>query len=140
MIIDTFALMTDDFSRLHMIRNPFRIHLSLIQLSYLSFDLALGHQCFKLLSTIQFENMYNHHLLFKSWRLTFDLIFECIPSIAECNPDCIQFIHDSFSVIVSICENQILTLERRWDPLLAFASIWPSHSHSATIQVFCIAL
>jgi hypothetical protein len=74
MIIDTFSLITDDFSRLYMIRKTFRIHLSLIQLSYLSFDLTLGHQYFKLLSTIQFENIHNNHLLFKSWRLTFDLI------------------------------------------------------------------
>jgi hypothetical protein len=68
------------------------------------------------------------------------MIFNCIPSIKECNANYAQFVYNSLSFIISINENQALILERRWDSLMGFTSIWPSYSYSITAQLFCIIL
>jgi hypothetical protein len=140
MIVDAFAFIADDLSRLYMIEKTFHIHLSLIKSSHFPFDLTLGHQYLRLLSTIQFQNIHNAHILFKCWRLMFEMLFSCIPSIKECNADYEQFVYNSLSFIISISENQALILECRWDPLIGFTSIWLSYSHSTIAQLFCIIL
>jgi hypothetical protein len=140
MTIDASSLIADDFGRLYIIGKTLRIHLFLIQSSHLAFDLPLGHQYLQLFSTIQFQNVHNTHVLFKCWRLLFEMVVSCIPSIEECHADYTQFVDNLLAFIISISENQALVLERRWDPLLGFAAIWRSYSHSSTTQLFCITL
>jgi hypothetical protein len=68
------------------------------------------------------------------------MIFNCVLSIKECDVRYAQFVHGSFSLVISISQNQVLISQRRWDQLLGFASIWPSDSHSPAAQLFCITL
>jgi hypothetical protein len=120
----------DDFSRAYFTSKLFRTHISLFIHSQSRFTIDHFIPYFEIFRTIQLHNIHCNRVLPNYWKLMLEVIFHCVPSIDTADENAIQFVQEFRRSAMSFCQNQALAFGYRFDPLFAFARLWPNWSRN----------
>jgi hypothetical protein len=133
------ASITDCFSRIYFMGKSLRACICFHSITHLPFTPIHFLDYFEMLYTLDLQTIPGNYVLQNYWRLLFEVVFHCIPSLTACDDAKKSFLRRFFCISRDVCQNRAFTLERRAIPLWAFASLWGSWSHNDTVKQLCVS-
>jgi hypothetical protein len=131
--------MKDEFARFYFLYKAFQGHFLFLKFSNGQFHFDHFLPFFQILQTFQFNKIYDARRSIKYWQLMFEVVFRC--GVIDGAPHAAAPFALQFCQFVScVCGNTGLSLERRADPLFAFARLWQKWVNVPTARHFCLRL
>jgi hypothetical protein len=128
-ILSDSMVTASDFTRLFFICKALQAHLLFLQIANAPLQFDQFVPFLQIMESLDINKIFNARQIKKYWELMFEIVFRCsgIDGEAHAIP---PFVSHFCRFIFSIYGNAALCLERRLDPLLALARIWPKWLNS----------